>query len=74
MVGGVQNVYSNAYSKKSTAELIRQRLNITSPSKKKGGPQGFSHSDEMQYKRHTTRLVDFQIIKKLGDGAYSSVY
>lgn len=65
-------MYANAYTKKSTAELIRNRLNITSPSKKKGG-QHFSHSDEMQYKR-TTQLRDFMILQKLGDGAYSSVY
>lgn len=53
--------------------MIRQRLNIASPSKKKNGHPGFSQSDEMQYKK-TTALKDFVIIQKLGDGAYSSVY
>ena len=53
-------MYANAYTKKSTAELIRNRLNIASPSKKKGG-QHFSHSDEMQYKR-STQLRDFMIL------------
>ena len=64
---------SGAANKKSTADLIRQRLNISSPSKKKPGQPGFSQSDEMQYTR-TTKLRDFQIMSKLGDGAYSSVY
>ena len=53
-----QNSYANGYNKKSTADLIRARLNIPSSKKKQSG---FSHSDEMQYKRQTG-LKDFQII------------
>ena len=53
--------------------MIRARLNIPTSSKSKKHQNGFSHSDEMQYKRQTG-LKDFQIIQKLGDGAYSSVY
>ena len=53
--------------------MIRQRLNITTASKKKSGQQNFSQSDDMQYKRKTS-IKDFVIMQKLGDGAYSSVY
>jgi len=62
------------YSQKSTADLIRTRLNISSPTKRKAGQQGFSQSDEMQQYKKQTVLRDFQILAKLGDGAYSSVY
>ena len=64
------NVMERNQGKQSTADLIRARLNI-SPAKKKGQTV-FSQSDEMHYKRTCVR--DFQILSKLGDGAYSSVY
>lgn len=69
-------------SQKSTADLIRQRLNISPVKKKPGnglsiagaGVEARLSQTDVGALRRETSMRDFVITQKLGDGAYSSVF